>query len=522
MKRNLYFSLFLSLLIIRSFPAASQFSGSDPISDYLPGQVIPDPYNPNKLAYYKDENNDGQLDPFFLCGLGDPEGFLYRGKRNKDGTRSGDQQEIIQNLKDHGGNCIYLMAVRTHGGDARKSKQDEPEIYPDDYHNPWLGQDPKNGLNMDLLNQWEDWFVEMEKNNILIYFFIYDDAIKVEDQFGWGLNEEGELHANEKKFVQELVNRFKHHPNLIWCIMEEGQEIGKDWQQHISKIAEAIREVDDHKHIIAGHQLGGNVFFHKNDPVIRQFAIQTHVDYVATPNELHNWLLKAHEVPMGNYSLVVAEDYYHGNITVPNGDRKETRLRSWASAMAGTYVMIYGLTGVNAPPSWLQDCKAIQGFFESTNFNELSPNDSLSYGETSFVLSNTGFDYILYSSNSTESLGLKNLEEGIYNLTWFDILTMETRVLDNISVGPLSNHTWTKPQEFGEEVVLYINRVDRRPERNQTYIQSDSQVLSGSTENIPPTVEDIILNIERNTIHNIQLRFVDTDGGPGRALMRSL
>ena len=73
----------------------------------------------------------------------------------------------------------------------------------------------------------------------------------------------------------------------------------------------------------------------------------------------------------------------------------------------------------------------------------------------------------------------------------------------------------TVKKEFGEEVVLYINRVDRRPERNQTYIQSDSQVLSGSTENIPPTVEDIILNIERNTIHNIQLRFVDADGGPG-------
>ena len=99
---------------------------------------------------------------------------------------------------------------------------------------------------------------------------------------------------------------------------------------------------------------------------------------------------------------------------------------------------------------------------------------------------------------------------------------METKILETISVGPLSNHTWMKPQEFGEEVVLYINRVDRRPERNQTYIQSDSQVLSESTENIPPTVEDIILNIERNTIHNIQLRFVDTDGGPGRALMRSL
>ena len=51
------------------------------------GQIMIDPDNPSWLVYNRDENGDGRPDPFFLCGPGDPEGFLYRGIRNPDGTR---------------------------------------------------------------------------------------------------------------------------------------------------------------------------------------------------------------------------------------------------------------------------------------------------------------------------------------------------------------------------------------------------------------------------------------------------
>ena len=50
----------------------------------LDGQIIIDPEHPQWLKRAGGRH-------VFICGPGDPEGFLYRGKRNEDGTRDGDQ-----------------------------------------------------------------------------------------------------------------------------------------------------------------------------------------------------------------------------------------------------------------------------------------------------------------------------------------------------------------------------------------------------------------------------------------------
>ncbi|MCK4993050.1 MAG: carbon-nitrogen hydrolase family protein, partial [Bacteroidales bacterium] len=52
------------------------------------GQIMVDPKNPSWLVYNRDSNRDGRPDPYFMCGPGDPEGFLYRGTRNLNGTRN--------------------------------------------------------------------------------------------------------------------------------------------------------------------------------------------------------------------------------------------------------------------------------------------------------------------------------------------------------------------------------------------------------------------------------------------------
>src|SRR4030095_4696042 len=44
--------------------------------------------------------------PFFLAAIGDPEGFLYRGKRHPDGTRDGGQTAIIRKLGRPGGKGV--------------------------------------------------------------------------------------------------------------------------------------------------------------------------------------------------------------------------------------------------------------------------------------------------------------------------------------------------------------------------------------------------------------------------------
>ena len=150
-----------------------------------PGQLVVHPANPRWLVRY---DPGGKHKPFFMCGPGDPEGFLYRGKLRPDGTRDGDQLKLIKKLKGTGANCIYLMAVRSHGGDGDKTE------------NPFIDNDPKKGLNPKVLDQWDGWFAEMDKAGIVIFFFFYDDSARIwktGDAVGMG----------EQRFIHDLVKR---------------------------------------------------------------------------------------------------------------------------------------------------------------------------------------------------------------------------------------------------------------------------------------------------------------------------
>ena len=484
------------------------------------GQIMVDPDNPSWLVYNRDENGDGRPDPYFLCGPGDPEGFLYRGKRNPNGTRNGDQDELIEKVRVNGGNCIYLMAVRTHGGDAWKDAERDPENFPDKDHNPWIAQNPAFGLNPDILDQWELWFTEMDRNGITIYLFIYDDAIRVGEQIGWHLEKTGELHPGEKQFLQEIVNKFEHHKNLVWCIMEEGQEIGKDWQLHISKVAEAIHDADDYKHVISTHQLGGNVFYHADDPNIDQFAIQGNWETGSTPDSIHAWLVKAWTLAKGRYSLNMAEYITH-DVLSQAGDREGIRKISWAMAMAGSYIMVLGMEIVNTPAEQLQDCRLLQQFFESTNFNKMAPHDELKYAGTEYVLASPGYSYIVYSSENSVKLGLQNMVAGTYDMMWYDCVTGKSQQQNNQKISS-GRQSWKKPSEIGEELALYITRSDGtiKPEPAFTNEQSPGMVEKKAitipdSQNIIPLAPDQRIITKKDTPVEIQLTYNDPDGGPG-------
>jgi len=69
------------LLVSSVVPAAGQAEPDDP--NALRGQIIVRPGQPTWLR----RNGGGSV---FLCGPGDPEGFLYRGRRRADGTRDGE------------------------------------------------------------------------------------------------------------------------------------------------------------------------------------------------------------------------------------------------------------------------------------------------------------------------------------------------------------------------------------------------------------------------------------------------
>jgi hypothetical protein len=299
----------------------------------------------------------------------------------------------------------------------------------------------------------------------------------------------------------------------VWCVMEEGQEVGADWQRHISKIAEAIREADDHRHPIASHQLGGNVFFHADDPNIDQFAIQTKGDRVATRAPFHEWLVEAWRNAAGRYGLNMSEDMHHHQLC-ENGDRAGVRQRNWAAAMAGTYVMVFGIDGARTPAEWMQDCRRLQQFFESTDFYRMGNADELKHGETEFVLAAPGRSYIVYSTGAKTSLGLKRVPAGEYDLRWFDCVTGQR--IEQIGMRLSSgDQSWPKPQGLGGEVALYLKRRGSKVEHIEAKTMPKREAGSSSISNRAVIVADKTYRTQVNTPVDLQLTYTDPDGGPG-------
>jgi len=368
--------------------------------------------------------------PFFMCGPGDPEDFLYRGGLNPDGTRNGDQMALIRKLTGTGANCIYLMAVRSHGGDGDKT------------HNPFVNNDADKGINTKVLEQWEVWFEEMDKNGIVIYFIFYDDSARI-----WNTGDK--VGKKEKDFIQTIVDRFEHHKNLIWCIAEEYQEAFS--AERVKNIAAQIRAADDYGHVIAVHKLNGLDFSEfADEPNIDQFAIQYNVP---TADALHKGMVSAWNRAQGRYNLNMAE-------AADFGTGGQARRKSWACAMGGAYVMILGMDITATAKSDLRDCGRLVRFFESTNFNEMSPHDELRYGGTKYVLAQPGSSYIAYTPELSGEMGLKAMKQGTYKLHWLDCAAGKQVLQSQVTVAE-GDRTWSKPAGIGDEVAVYIRLISR-------------------------------------------------------------
>jgi len=399
----------------------------------LPGQIIVDPQNPAWLKY----NCGG---PFFMCGPGDPEGFLYRGGRRADGTRDGDQMSLINKLKRTGANSIYMMAVRSHGGDG------------DSTENPFVDNDPAKGINPSVLDQWETWFTELDNNGIVIFFFLYDDARTLNHSLWKTGNKVGEA---EHRFIETLVNRFEHHRNLIWVVKEEYREGFS--RKRVSRIAKLIRGADNHGHVIAVHQNHGLVFDFADDPNVDQFAIQYNK---GTADKLHKGIVTAWNNASGRYNLNMSEAARHGM-------GQTARKQNWAVAMGGAYVMVLGWDIANTRTSDLEDCGRLVGFMESTNFSEMSPHDELKFGGTEYVLALPGNSYIAYASTLSSDIGLKKMSAGTYDFKWYDVTNGTTLLRTDVSVRD-GNQTWSKPAGIGNELAVYIKRTREHARGSRT------------------------------------------------------
>ena len=333
-----------------------------------------------------------------------------------------------------------MEAVRTHGGDA----------YPDPTHNPFVNNDPAQGLNATVLNQWEGWIAALESQHVAVFFILYDDHA---DPFGGST-----VGVAERAFIHGLIDRFENHTNIIWCVAEEYPDALVP--SRVSSIAAEIRAADDHAHPIAIHQAtGDNTMDFPNDPNIDQFAQQSNA---TTPTGLHTAVLTAFNDAAGRFNVNMAEDLSAHKDDLLLGRRQPCRKRNWATAMAGGYFMVLGAwettTGGAVPPAaWLADWGRQVSFFESTNFNEMMPRDDLRFGGTTYVLAKPGESYIAYAPALAGSLGLKGMTAGTYDLRWLDAATGTMVSQTGVIVGQ-GDQTWVKPATIGAELALYIRR----------------------------------------------------------------
>ena len=301
------------------------------------GQIISHPDNPYWLVRYAPNGNHT---PVFLCGPGDPEGLLFK-------DTGASPETILEKMKAEGGNAIYVLAVRSHGGDGTPDQ------------NPFIDQDPKMGIDPQVLKAWHKILKPFDRAGIAIHLFLYDDGAK---PFGMGM---GVVSKGEELFIEAVVNRFEDYKNVIWNIAEEYGE-GMT-AEHASEVARVIAKYDDHDHVIGISQNTGLDFHFEDDPRIGLWHIQSECESADNAHMIMGGVaLRANQ----RYSLVYSEIYKYGYHLLQANDRTGLRHLAWAVAMAGVPVMHGGMWH----PQWQPN--PIDGIL--ADICELSVNDVLS------------------------------------------------------------------------------------------------------------------------------------------------
>lgn len=464
----------LRLLVLTFILGFSALQAAQP----LPGQLMLDPDYRQSLI----RQGGGRV---FLCGPGDPENFLYRGERNPDGTRRGDQVELIEKLARHGGNTMYLQVVRTHGGDAKT----------DLTHNPFLDSDPAKGIDNRILDQWEHWFALMDRNKIVIYFIFYDDGARL-----WNTGDS--VGAAEREFFETIVRRFKHHRNLIWIVGEESEE--RYTTERVQALGGIIRSADSHGHIIGTHHLSGMTFrAWKKEGVLQHFSMQL----TAHEDAVHAGAVEAIAKAEGQYQVIYSE-----NTATP---RTVDAMRhfAWEVAMAGAMPLILQINIADTPVEALAQCRILQRFFEASDAHTMVSRNRLGLGATRHVLAAPGRSYIAYA-RSAGPLGLRDLPAGRGVVTWTDVRSGKSETREFIR-STEDDAKFERPAGIGDECAAWIRFPDGVATARATLAAKHlSTGPTAAAANQPPSGRTEQIRTRRGVPVNVHLRFTDKDG-PG-------
>ncbi|MBL7185758.1 MAG: hypothetical protein ISS70_05480 [Phycisphaerae bacterium] len=428
-------------------PDSSPGTLDDPAA--LPGQVIVAGSNPGYLKY----NGGG---PVFLCGPDNPEDFLFGGKLNSDGTRSGGgQQEAIERMARAGVNAFHCQMTRM----RRCNYKDEG----DDTHTPFVDHDPSKGLDADVLNQWDGWLDLLEEKGIIVHLEFYNDATDVE-MMGWKLDSQGNLPPDEKRWIEGVVKKFKHHKNIMWGIEESCNKLPAARTPHFKKIGELIAKTDNHNHPIVqsfvvtndpeGDFPEGGITSDEyvGDPYVRVVTLLHVVPHKDDFEKQHQEYLSFCKRDADKFVVMKNETYHH-----PRRGRS-SRVYMWSCAMTGMHCLeAYHHAGDASHEKTLADDGRINRFMEQTDFHKMKSRDDLAAGSAKWVLANPGSSYIAYTYDYSGPMGIKDMTAGRYNLKWFDPVDGDTVTQAGVSVSS-GNVTWSKPDSMGSEVALYVKR----------------------------------------------------------------
>lgn len=393
----------------------------------LPGQPVRSAEHPQWLKAH----GGGHI---WYCGAGDPEDFFFRGSRNADGTRNGDQDELIDKLIAQGGNTLYVETVRSHGGDG-----------PAD-HNPFVNSNKDLGTDQDILDQWEGWIQRCDDAGILVYMFLYDDSSRV-----WSTG--NQVGVDEETYVRKIVDSFEHHPNIIWLVAEESEEAMSE--SKVRRIADIIADADDHGHIIGNHHHSTTTFkAWAEGTTLEHFSIQLNVP----ASEAHAGALdgraKAEATGAGGDAYFCM--YTEANFTL-NGSDTVRRRYIWDSAMAGVMPMIFGVDIAGSSNQILNWCRDQKDFFEQTTFYETENRDDLAAAGTKWMLANPPFDYIAYTDADDGDLGIAGATPGFYDLLWMDTVTGNQVTQTGVSFGR-GTQLLARPAGIGDECAVWAER----------------------------------------------------------------
>jgi hypothetical protein len=281
---------------------------------------------------------------------------------------------------------------------------------------------------------------------------------------GWVLDAGGELHPDERRFVEGIVRRFKHHRNIMWGIEESLNKLPRARTRHFKKLSELIARVDDHNHPVVHSFVTPETAerdLHPDKVMSDEYRDDPHVDVVT-------WL---HVAPHGDDFEAQHQEYMKYArrdrdrfVAMKNEtehhrvDRTTARRQTWACALTG----MHALESQHSPArrdrrDWIADDGRVAAFMEQTDFYRMRPRDDLAAGATTWVLANPGTSYIAYTYRGSGPLGVKGIPAGTYDLLWFDTVDGDQVRQTGVAVTD-ARTAWEKPATMGAEVALYIRR----------------------------------------------------------------